>query len=133
VTDEEVVRAAWDAEEFQTGSGYSGAQGRKPKPQPTYWFVKIRLKYSWEDDLYFSAPTLDLALSAAAEFTRDRQEEIRQLREEIKELDEWNGTWDEYLSSRYPIRLGTVIGMIRGFRTSARLEAILTDLKKGMK
>lgn len=119
MADEEVVRAAWERTDLY--------DNRLCTWGDTMFFVSI-----FPHNLPLSL-TPDEAWAAAAEFTRDRQEEIRQLREEIKELDEWNGTWDEYLSSGYPIRPGTIIGMIRGFRTSARLEAVLTDLKKGMK
>ena len=79
--------------------------------------------------------------SSAAEFTRDRLEEIRQLRAEIDrwtpDVDQSSEDWREWAHERAPsvdqnyVR-EAICGHCRDVRTLVRLHVALAELKRGM-
>jgi hypothetical protein len=83
----------------------------------------------------------DAVWSSAAEFTRSRLEEIRQLRAEIDrwtpDVDQSSEDWREWAHERAPsadqnyVR-EAICGHCRDVRTLARLQAALAELKRGM-
>lgn len=71
---------------------------------------------------------------AAAEFTRERLEEIRQLEAEVDLVAEgWNG-WNNALNeARGRIWVDDVVIVIRTMRILSRLEFLLAEARLGMK
>lgn len=106
MTDEETVKAAWvNIGEYDYGGS-------------------TKYVYLADAPREFSGTGKAKAWAAAADFTRDRQEQIRQVREEIN------------LLLSMVILLTTEPGDLTApiyERTIARLESILTDMRKGMK
>jgi hypothetical protein len=104
--DEEFVRAHWE--------------------EPTYFRPAhvINVSSGYTQDSVVSGESEDAAWSAAAEFTRERLEQIRQIKQEMSLL----GGMVVLLS----VEPGDETAPIYQ-RTIARLEAALADLKRGMK
>jgi hypothetical protein len=105
--DEKFVREHWEWFKLRFSEPHEGyAQG--------VYVVEIPMrKFSDEDE--------SVALSLAAEYTRSRLEEIRQVEEEIATQSEFCQHGDE-------CGLCAVVA-----RTVARLQAALAELKRGMK
>ena len=121
---EKYVRDRWDAQQFKTGSGYNGRQGRKPeeiKPEERYFYVRIELGMGWEADLYFSARTQALAWKKAAKYTRDHEATILQMEEDSRVLNS--------------LILSTPTGADRESLTNINIREMVAraELKKGMK
>jgi len=74
--------------------------------------------------------------SAAAEFTRERLEQIRQVEEEftVLDIDQGNNWRDACKIPDFSMLRGFAFTQyVRRARTMSRLESILADLKRGMK
>jgi hypothetical protein len=101
-----------------------------------------RLEWEWFGSLTFQAGPLlrdteAEAWSAAAAYTRERLEQVRQVTREIEVCGRWSHTYtmrvtDSYLPNKYNI-VGPVRDFIACTRICARLEAELASLTAGMK
>jgi hypothetical protein len=112
MTDEEFVRAHWAGE-----NALEVLETKDPMPEFCSWSVRIRVFGPT-----FYRDTLMNAWAAAAAFTRERLEQVRQIEDEIVVLG--------YLlrdSRGYPSRI------VVSHRIQARLQAALADAKRGMK
>ncbi len=107
MTNEEYVRSKWekvkDRETFVAGHGHV-----------------VTLPVIWKDSMsagYFRSK--EIAWAAAAEFTREREEQIRHVEEEIALLEGWK----HLVEVKNPAAL----------RILGREQAALAELKRGMK
>ena len=123
--DEKLVMDTWDSPRFD----WSYQHGDPSKPK--YWLFYIG------DWLVISGyDTREQIEASAAEFTRDRLEEIRQVEEEIRLLEGYNKSnksCSENSFAELRSREQHATSFITVRRTIVRLHAALAELKKGMK
>jgi hypothetical protein len=122
---EEYVRERWLPESIR-------AYGWVDYHSTSFYQIKIGLG----ETTIFSGSIEPLSSSpkgwkAAYDFTKEREEEIRQARADVREIEEWASSWPGYLGSGHPISLETTIIMIRAHRTLAREKAHLAELLRG--
>ena len=125
--DEKFVRDHWEVH-VSWGRTFPGHS------TPTF---HLKLPVIWHDGLnVMFAQSAEKAWSAAAEFTRERLEQIRQIEEEYvvlgaNQIRAWReaglcSDWSEG-------RTFFFVEWVRIARTMSRLESILAGLKRGMK
>ena len=131
--DEKFVRAHWEWVDVREAQPYEGVkQGKWVARLPLLPFSQIGFENAEE------------AWKAAAEFTRERLEGVRQLREEIGQMGdlrdmkyidilnatETNGVGDLIDDNDWIVTI--VRDLCEYCRTLKRLETILAELKRGM-
>jgi predicted RNase H-like nuclease (RuvC/YqgF family) len=142
-TDEELVRSKWHKDWIWLGHYRSASQDDNDS-----YYVRIGEMDSPSSlftSKYESDPNRKKSFAAAAEFTRQREEEIRQLRREIKELEHmieclhWHRTFAQKQIEDEPGEPMSASDAIAEYardlvtwnRTLARLQRDLTALLKG--
>ncbi len=117
MSDEEYVRGAWNVYVWK-------AEPTTSHPSDCGdWYVDLLKSGNDKHGAYtFSALTKSAAWSAAAEFTRARVEEVRQVREEMGMANAWRKVMQEGSNGQAVCQ-----------RILSRLEAELTRLTAGMR
>jgi hypothetical protein len=127
MTDEQFVREHWERIDAHDWVNHiNGDTGFLIAIEPSCEDGSIGIGMEFHEE----AKPKSQAWSAAAEFTRDRLEEIRQLEEEIAMV---RGDRDDMLRHINFHELEWIVECARWSRILARLESALEDLKKGMK
>jgi len=127
--DEKLVMDTWASPRFD----WSYQHGDPSKPKYWLFYVGDWLVISGYD-------TREQIAASAAEFTRDRIEEIRQVEAEIALVDydgkggpDWNDLINGRIGKEFGLSVSVAQQKIRWCRILARLQAALAELKKGMK
>ena len=122
--DEQVVKATWLVTHYCDGYYRDYPRG-------------VVLIWSQDEDRHWL--NFD-SWAAAAEFTRNRLEEIRQVEREIEELLTFSGSggdWCEWGIEGPYVADKEVASLIRGYTTRCRIlareQAALAELKRGMR
>ena len=109
--DEKLVRDSWD-----------NVRTRHDLDHDTWDFFTNNALYA-----AFRGNSLQDLYKKGARFTRERLEQIRQLQEEITEID------DEAKKRHCLMHVECIRRRCRQYRTLARLQAELTELRRGMR
>jgi len=134
MTDEEMVRAAWEVIRVVYGPG-------NPHEKPSERLAYVVYSLPTGPDTTIAGCKQFEVWAVAAEFTRERQEQIRQLQEEIARERRFHVSCEEWVDWIKDVAgsmdSDDVVHAMRGHhancRIRARLEAELAKLQQGMK